>query len=140
MKTIISNLAYSAVALTALAFVLYAPDFTHQAMASATAQLYAKGAEVRGVVIGIMDGDRLKVRTDDRHELRVRLAEISAPEKEQAYGDVSKRSLSDLAYSKPATLRVEGTDQAGGVLARVFVGTLDVNLAQVGRGLAWADT
>jgi micrococcal nuclease len=41
----------------------------------------------------------------------VRLAEIDAPEKSQAYGQRSKQSLSDLAFGKQ--VRIEQQDRAG---------------------------
>ena len=140
MHRFISNIAYGLIALLALGFAVYTPSLTHVALAGATPQLYAKNAEISGFVVGIMDGDTLKLLTDDRRELRIRLAEIDAPEKNQAYGDVSKRSLSDLAYGKPASVHVVDTDRYGRIVGRVYIGTLDVNLAQVGRGMAWAYT
>jgi len=138
MKKTLSNIAYASVAILSLGFAVYAPSVTHGALAGATPQLYAKNAEIQGFVVGITDGDTLKLLTAEHHELRIRLAEIDAPEKAQAYGDVSKRSLSDLAYNKPAIVRVVDTDHYGRIVGRVYVGTLDVNLAQVGRGMAWA--
>jgi len=140
MQKYISNLAYALIALATLGFAVYAPSVAHKSLAGATPSLYAKGAEIAGRVVGIADGDTLKLLTADRHELRIRLAEIDAPEKAQAYGDVSKRSLSDLAYGKPALVRVVDTDRYGRIVGHVYVGTLDVSLAQVGRGLAWAHT
>jgi len=140
MKRTISNLLYSLIALVAFGFAFYVPSFTREAVASAAPQPYEKGAEIHGFIVGVIDGDTLKLLAEDRRELRIRLAEIDAPERTQAYGDASKRSLSDLAYGKPAMVRVVDTDRYGRIDGRVFVGSLDVNLAQVGRGLAWANT
>lgn len=140
MNKFIANVSYSLIALLAFGFAAYAPTFTQKALADVSPQLYAKDSEIRGFVVGVMDGDTLKLLTSDRQELRIRLAEIDAPEKKQAFGEVSKRSLSDLAFNKPALVRVVNTDRYGRIVGRVYVGTLDVNMAQVGRGLAWAYT
>jgi endonuclease YncB( thermonuclease family) len=138
MQKLITNIFYSLIGIVAVVFALQAPSFTQKAVAGATPQLFAQGTELRGFVVGVMDGDTLKLHTDDRRELRIRLSEIAAPKKGQAYGDVAKRSLSDLAFNKPATVRVVETDRYGCIVGRVSVGTLDVNMAQVGRGMAWA--
>jgi endonuclease YncB( thermonuclease family) len=139
MQKLISNLLYSALGLFAFGFAAYAPTFSDNATEGATPQLYSPGDEIYGYVIGVMDGDALILRTEDHKELRIRLSSIDAPEKEQAFGEAAKRSLSDLAYNKPAGVRVSGTDPTGRIIGRVFIGTLDLNLAQVGRGLAWVD-
>lgn len=50
-------------------------------------------------VTGITDGDTLKILKDGR-EVSIRLAGIDAPEKNQAFGQRSKESLSDLCWGK----------------------------------------
>lgn len=139
MEKLITNIFYSAVALVAFGFAAYAPTFNAKATSSAVPHLYAPGAEIYGYVVAIMDGDTLKLKAEDGKELRIRLSDIDAPEKGQSFGDKAKKSLSDLAYNKPAGVRVTGSDATGRIVGRVFVGTLDLNLAQVGRGLAWVD-
>ncbi len=60
------------------------------------------------VVIGISDGDTLKVQctTDQgQQSLTVRLAEIDAPEKSQPFGQRSKQHLSQLCFRKRAEVR-----------------------------------
>ena len=56
-----------------------------------------------GRVVGVSDGDTLTVLVD-REQVKVRLVEIYAPEKAQPFGNKSKQSLSDLCFSKTATL------------------------------------
>ena len=53
--------------------------------------------ELRGRVVGVADGDTLTVLDVGRQQIKVRLAEIDAPEKKQPYGQRSKQALSDLA-------------------------------------------
>ncbi len=63
------------------------------------------GLALEGKVVGVSDGDTITVLTDGRESIRIRLAEIDAPEKSQAFGQRSKQSLSDMVFSK--TVRVE---------------------------------
>ncbi|MFC3110858.1 thermonuclease family protein [Undibacterium arcticum] len=87
-------------------------------------------------VIGIADGDTLTV-LHDRKPLKIRLANIDAPEKKQAFGERSKQSLSDLCFQKDATYTVQNIDRYGRSVAVVACEEVEVNRAQVERGLAW---
>ena len=60
----------------------------------------ARADQLIGRVVGVADGDTLTVLTAQRQQHRVRLTSIDAPEKRQAFGQVSKQHLSDLAYDK----------------------------------------
>lgn len=87
-------------------------------------------------VIGIADGDTLTV-LHDRRPLKIRLADIDAPEKKQPFGQHSKQSLSDMCFRKEAAYTVQTIDKYGRTVARVSCAGVDVNRAQVERGLAW---
>ena len=87
-------------------------------------------------VIGIADGDTLTV-LHDRKPLKIRLGNIDAPEKKQAFGEKSKQSLSDMCYRKDATYRIQNIDRYGRTVAVVTCAGVEVNHAQVERGLAW---
>lgn len=87
-------------------------------------------------VISIADGDTLTVLHDNK-PLRIRLADIDAPEKAQAFGERSKQSLSDMCFGKEATYQVQDIDKYGRTVARVTCAGIDVNKAQVEKGLAW---
>lgn len=89
-----------------------------------------------GRVVGIADGDTLTVLVE-RQQIKVRLAEIDAPEKVQAFGNRSKQSLSDLCFNKAARLDDKGKDRYGRTLARVYCDGADANAEQVRRGMAW---
>ncbi len=71
------------------------------------------------LIVGISDGDTLTARcpaADPAHpyqQVRVRLAEIDAPESRQAFGQRSKRHLSDLCFKTDATIRPTATDRYG---------------------------
>lgn len=93
-----------------------------------------------GRVVGVSDGDTIRVLSAENVETRVRLAYIDAPEKSQAFGMISKQSLSDLVYGKAVTVNVVDTDKYGRKVGVVYVGQskgLGVNKVQVQRGLAW---
>lgn len=87
-------------------------------------------------VIGIADGDTLTLLVD-RKPLKIRLANIDAPEKAQAFGQRSRQSLSDLCWKKDADYRVQDVDRYGRTVAVVICDGVDVNRAQVERGFAW---
>lgn len=90
-----------------------------------------------GKVIGIADGDTLTVLTDTTQH-KIRLAEIDAPEKKQAFGERAKQSLSDLCFNADAEVTPATTDRYGRTIARVSCAGVDASLYQVSNGLAWA--
>jgi endonuclease YncB( thermonuclease family) len=89
-----------------------------------------------GRVIGITDGDTIKVLVNNEQVI-VRLVEIDAPEKKQAFGNRSKQSLSDLCFDKNAQIQEKGKDRYGRTLGRVICDGTDSNAEQVKRGMAW---
>lgn len=90
-----------------------------------------------GKVVGIADGDTLTVLTASKQQHRIRLAEIDAPEKYQAFGTKSKQSLSDLCFGKEAEVIPRAIDRYKRTVARVKCAGLDANAEQVNRGMAW---
>ena len=93
-------------------------------------------ADFTGKVVAVADGDTITV-LHDRVQVKVRLTEIDAPEKKQAFGNRSKQSLSDMCFGKTATLADKGKDRYGRTLARVTCDGVDANAEQVKRGMAW---
>jgi endonuclease YncB( thermonuclease family) len=90
-----------------------------------------------GKVVAVSDGDTLIVLTPEKQQIKVRLVEIDAPEKSQAYGQRSKQSLSDLVFGKQVHVEQQDRDRYGRVVGRVYAGGLDINAEQVKRGMAW---
>lgn len=101
-------------------------------VATATAQTIA------GRVVGVSDGDTITVLADGHDQYKVRLAEIDAPEKAQAFGQHAKQSLSDLVFAKDVTVEVVDKDRYGRTVGQVYVNATNVNTLQVERGMAWA--
>lgn len=79
-------------------------------------------------VIGIADGETMTV-PQDRKPVNVRLADVDAPEKRQAFGERAKQSLYELCFGKDATLVARNTDRYGRVVARVTCADIDANRA-----------
>lgn len=95
------------------------------------------------LVVAIADGDTLTVRCGEPgayEQVKIRLAEIDAPEKNQAFGQRSKQHLSDLCFQQQATITPRTKDRYGRTVARVQCQGEDANAAMVKDGMAWAYT
>jgi len=89
-------------------------------------------------VIGIKDGDTVVLLTERKVEITVRLSEIDAPERKQAFGTVSRTYLSNLIFGKEVKLEILGKDRYGRTLGFIYTrnGT-NVNEEMVKNGMAW---
>jgi endonuclease YncB( thermonuclease family) len=63
-------------------------------------------------VVGVTDGDTITAIVDGR-QIKVRLNGIDAPEKKQAFGNVSKQALSDLVFGQRVSIVPLGKDRWG---------------------------
>ena len=70
-------------------------------------------------------------------QYKIRLAGIDAPEKKQAFGNVSKKSLLDLVFDKQVSVDWKKQDQYGRTVGKVMLNGIDINLEQIKRGVAW---
>ena len=93
-------------------------------------------ADFVGRVVAITDGDTLTVLAG-HEQVKIRLVEIDAPEKNQSFGNRSKQSLSDMCFDKEAQIQEKGKDRYGRSLGRVNCAGIDVNAEQVKQGMAW---
>jgi endonuclease YncB( thermonuclease family) len=105
------------------------------ALCCANFQLCA--ATYGGRVVGVSDGDTITVLDSTNTQHKVRLSGIDAPEKAQAFGHVSKQSLSAFVFSKAVVIDTTKTDKYGREVGKVLVDGQDANLEQVRRGMAW---
>ena len=92
--------------------------------------------ELSGKVVAVADGDTLTVLVDNR-QVKVRLTEIDAPEKNQPFGTRSRQSLADMAFGRVVRVVTHGKDRYGRTLGRIYVGQHDINAEQLRRGMAW---
>lgn len=97
----------------------------------------ASAQPMQGKVVGVHDGDTLTVLVGRGDRLRIRLAEIDAPELGQPFGQASKRSLSDLCFGKVATVVPKSIDRYKRIVALVFCEGSEANQQQLARGMAW---
>ena len=94
-------------------------------------------ADLSGGVVSISDGDTFTLLTSDKQRIKIRLAEIDAPESSQPYGNKSKQALSGLIFGKDVRVVVQTTDRYGRTVGRPYVGNLDVCEEMVRVGAAW---
>ncbi|MCP2041134.1 endonuclease YncB(thermonuclease family) [Neisseria sp. HSC-16F19] len=114
------------------------PGLRHFLLALLLAVSAPTFAQTACKVIGVADGDTINCLTADKQTLRVRLDQIDAPEKNQAYGQASRKRLSDLVYGKNVILMQNGKDRYGRVIAEVHLGGQNINMEMVRSGHAWA--
>jgi endonuclease YncB( thermonuclease family) len=88
-------------------------------------------------VVSISDGDTSTGLDSRNRQIKVRLHGIDAPEKAQAFGNVSRKALGDLIEGKTVEVQQVDKDRYGRVVASVHVGGVHVNRELVAKGLAW---
>lgn len=95
-------------------------------------------AVIHGSVVGVSDGDTIKVLDSTQHLHTVRLMGIDAPEKAQPFGQRSKQSLSELIFQKQVTVAWEKKDKYGRIVGKILMEAGDdICREQINRGMAW---
>ena len=97
----------------------------------------ALASDINCRVVAIVDGDTFKCLNASNEQVKVRMAEIDAPESKQPYGTRARQALSEMVFGKEVSLQVRDTDRYGRTVARVFEGQVDVNAELVSKGAAW---
>ncbi len=92
--------------------------------------------EFSGKVIGVTDGDTLKVLVN-KETVTVRLEGIDAPESGQSFGKKSRDALVELVAGKVVTVKKTGTDRYQRTLGVVLIGDVDANAKLIEDGWAW---
>ena len=101
-----------------------------------------------GRVVGVTDGDTIKVLDGERRQHRIRIQGIDTPERRQAFSEHAKQALSELVFQKDVEIHWEKRDHYGRIVGKVLVApatcakppcarTVDAGLALVEQGLAW---
>lgn len=99
--------------------------------------LSAHSVELVGKVIKVTDGDTITILDANKEKFKIRLSGIDAPERKQAFGRVSKQSLSEMIAGKEVTVDYNKRNRYGRVIGKILYQNIDINLEQVKRGLAW---
>ena len=92
---------------------------------------------ISGRVVGISDGDTVTVLDSTNTQYKIRLSGIDTPEKKQAFGNVAKKTLSDLIYDKQVNVSYTKLDRYQRVVGKVELDNQDVNLVMIKAGMAW---
>ena len=93
-------------------------------------------ADFSGRVVSVADGDTITVLVG-REQVKVRLIEIDAPERAQAFGNRAKQALAAMVFGKDVEVEERGKDRYKRTLGRVVVNGLDANAEMVRQGYAW---
>lgn len=92
------------------------------------------------LVVGVADGDTLTARCGDPgayEQVKVRLSAVDAPERKQAFGQVSRQNLAALCFQQQATITYKSRDRYGRMVADVECQGKDAGQEMVRAGLAW---
>lgn len=92
---------------------------------------------LRGRVTAVADGDTVTLVDSDQIRHKIRLAGIDAPEARQPYGQVARRSLSEMVEGQWVQVHYDKSDRYGRLVGKIELDGRDVNLEQLRRGLAW---
>lgn len=96
-----------------------------------------EAATLLGKVIAVSDGDTITLLDDKKIQYKIRLAGIDAPEKNQPFGDASKKNLSNLVFQKNVEIEWSKKDRYGRIVGKVLIDNVDICLVQVQQGMAW---
>lgn len=98
----------------------------------------AMACAFEGKVVGVSDGDTIKVLTKNNEQVRVRLYGVDCPESKQAFGTKAKRFMSGAVFGKHVNVDVMDTDRYGRTVGIVTTenGTV-INRELLASGLAW---
>lgn len=99
--------------------------------------LQAQAETLLGKVIHVQDGDSITVLDETHTQHKIRLSGIDAPERRQAFGNVSKESLAEQVAGQSVAVEWDKVDRYGRKVGKVLLAGMDSNLVQIKRGLAW---
>ena len=115
---------------------------------SLSLNLMAAPPPIEGRVVGVTDGDTLKVLDDQKVLHKIRVAGIDAPERKQPFGQRAKARMSALVFDEPVRVLWHKRDRYQRVVGKVMVSpqaceedrcqfTLDAGAQLVEEGFAW---
>ncbi|MBT1701977.1 thermonuclease family protein [Chryseosolibacter indicus] len=94
--------------------------------------------EMKGRVVGVIDGNTLEVIDDKEEKQKIVLAGIDCPDAGQEYAKEAKRFLEKLVLRQEITFTIVGKDRLGNNLAVLKVKrNVDPRVELLKEGLAW---
>ena len=93
-------------------------------------QLYLK-------VVGVHDGDTITGLDENQKQFKIRLDAIDAPELGMAFGQASRKALSEKVLGKMVVVIVKTKDRYGRTVGHVLLDKRDMNLEMLEEGMAW---
>ena len=96
-----------------------------------------KAETLTAKVIGVTDGDTVKVLTTANQKMIIHLASVDAPEKGQPYGNASSRFLNDLIDGEIVRMKIATLDGYKDPVAWLYLQELCINEKMVAAGYAW---
>ena len=87
-------------------------------------------------VIAVIDGDTV-LALHGQQKIKLRLVDIDAPEKAQAFGRESREHLKSRVLKKVVQVESRAIDQYGRTIATLKLDGVDLNQEQVRQGMAW---
>lgn len=101
------------------------------------ASMVVAADQVSGKVVSVYDGDTITVLSEQNKQIKVRLAEIDAPEKAQPFGEKSKQALSYLVFGKTVKVDIHNVDRYKRNVSTVYLDGRNVNREMVLNGYAY---
>ena len=104
-----------------------------------------KAEEKQYIVTYVYDGDTVKLHPKNtfsqKYDIKLRITQIDAPERNQAFGLKARRALMQLCQGKNivATTEIVAKDKYQRSLGRLQCNQVDASLYMVQQGLAWHD-
>ncbi len=92
---------------------------------------------LKGNVVKIIDGDTLDIKIES-NVIRIRLADIDTPERNQPWGLEAKKFLATKILKKEVQILITNKDRYGRQIGNIFLGNTNINELMVLKGHAWA--
>ena len=105
---------------------------------TASLQGAAQVQTLHGRVVGIADGDTFTLLVQDSLQMKVRVAHIDCPERNQPFSQKAKQFTSDAIFGKTVTVFYDKKDRYGRIIGEVYYqGGRNLSEELVKNGLAW---
>jgi len=94
-------------------------------------------AGISYTVSHVYDGDTVELKSNAGDRLKLRLTDIDAPERNQAFGQKARRALSNLCKGSTISVELAGKDKYNRHLGKLECNRTDASLYMAEHGYAW---